>query len=235
MRRSRLVGALGIVAVGAVLVVPAAMVTPSRSPGAGDVEIPLSAVPAGVSARTVGARPVFLVRRGSSVTAFLTNVHHIPGEHVLWWCPNEQLFVSPTHAEAFDADGTVIGGPTQRGLDRLATTSEAGSVTVHTRRVMLGSTVRRDRSPAPGLGAVGGWNSGPLPFCSGPIVGGRPAAAAPRSAPTDSGGASPAQPSSPTVRRGAQCSPPGATAYDEHGMADDCEPDPDGNSYWTIA
>ena len=77
------------------------------------VTLPLTSVPRGISQRTVNDRPVFLNREGNRVTTFLTDVHHLPGETTLWWCPNEKVFVSPAHAETFNARGTMLGGPTR--------------------------------------------------------------------------------------------------------------------------
>jgi hypothetical protein len=59
------------------------------------------------------------------------------------------------------------------------------------------------------------------------------------STPSDSSSAAPvinpAQPQAVYVLRGTRCDAPGATASDEHGIAVDCEPFPDGHAYWIIA
>jgi Rieske Fe-S protein len=88
------------------------------------VAIALKDLPEGVSTRRIHGTPVFLVRRGDKVTTFLTNMHHIPGETVLFWCPAQKQFQSPTHGETFDRTGAVVGGPAFSGLDRLPTTVE---------------------------------------------------------------------------------------------------------------
>ncbi|MFA5883081.1 MAG: hypothetical protein WDA60_04450 [Acidimicrobiia bacterium] len=100
------------------------------------VTIPLSEVPEGVSARVINGTPVFLLRRGEQVKTFLTDMHHIPGETVLVWCPKDEVFVSPTHGELFDRSGAVIGGPAQRGLDQLHTSVSKGEVRVDYARLL---------------------------------------------------------------------------------------------------
>jgi hypothetical protein len=129
------------------------------------VTLPLRSVPEGVSARTVDARPVFLNRQGDRVTTFRTDPHGTPGLHVLWWCPKEQLFVEPVHAETFDANGKILDGPAQRGLDRLKTTVKGGTVTVDLHQVTPGSTARPETSPPVDAGTSGAWNTSPQSFC----------------------------------------------------------------------
>lgn len=94
------------------------------------VEIPLSEVPQGISTRRIMGTPVFLVRRGDRVTTLLTDMHHLPEETVLFWCPDEEAFVSPTHGEMFDESGAAIGGPVRAGLDRLETHVDSDTVTI---------------------------------------------------------------------------------------------------------
>jgi hypothetical protein len=142
------------------------------------VRVPLSAVPDGVSARTLGGTPVFLVRQGESVTTFLTDPHGTPGLHILWWCPNEQVFIEPAHAEAFDMHGRIVGGPPSRGLDRLKTTVKDRTVVIRADIVMRGGTARydplgRNDGSYEYIGVYATWNSGPGSFCNQPIIGGR--------------------------------------------------------------
>jgi hypothetical protein len=135
----------------------------ARSP----VRLPLDSVPHGVSPRAVGGRPVFLVRDGRHVTTFLTDVHHLPGEKTLLYCPTERVFASPTHAEVFDEAGAIVGGPAQRGLDRFKTTIAGDTVTVHLKDIIRGSTAH-DESLAPAAAAASAgppWNTGPGSFC----------------------------------------------------------------------
>jgi hypothetical protein len=151
-------------------------------PSNGRVVIPLSQIPEGVSTRTINTTPVFMVRQGRSVGTYLTDAHGTPGLHVLWWCPKEKVFIEPAHAEAFDVDGRIVGGPAMRGLDRLRTMVDRGTVTVALREVVRGSTARYDRDPRaraepgsydlPGIYATP-WNSGPQSFCYQALVGGQ--------------------------------------------------------------
>ena len=74
----------------------------------------------------------------------------------------------------FDPYGTILGGPAQRGLDRLATTISKGTVTINPRRVIRGRTVHvggLDQA-YPGIPVGGPMNSGPQSFCNQPVVGG---------------------------------------------------------------
>jgi hypothetical protein len=54
-------------------------------------------------------RRVMRVPRSSRppVDGFLDSTQHLPGEP-LWWCPEEEVFVGPSHAELFNADGQLI-------------------------------------------------------------------------------------------------------------------------------
>jgi nitrite reductase/ring-hydroxylating ferredoxin subunit len=130
------------------------------------VTMPLSSVPHGVSARMVEQRPVFLRRVGDRVSTFLTDVHHLPGDRTLWWCPTDEMFTSPAHGEMFASDGTVIAGPAERGLDRFRTTVSGGMVTVHLHDLLDGSTRRSDRPRPPAADSdVATWNTSPRSFC----------------------------------------------------------------------
>jgi hypothetical protein len=139
------------------------------------VTLPLSSIPQGVSARTVAGRTVFLERDGDRVTTFLTDVHHLPGEHTLWYCPEQHVFAAPTHAETFDEAGAIVGGPAQRGLDRFATTVEDGTVTVHLRDIVRGGTDHSRSSSAAAAAAAAAaagvaWNTDPRTFCFQPVT-----------------------------------------------------------------
>lgn len=105
--------------------------------GTGFIRLDADSVPAGVSSWYVGRTAVFVVRAGGDVTVFINRAQHIPGERVRW-CPVEQVFYAPTHGEQFRADGTVVSGPAQRGLDRLRVRSDNDVVTVDSRGVMRG-------------------------------------------------------------------------------------------------
>jgi nitrite reductase/ring-hydroxylating ferredoxin subunit len=199
------------------------------------VALPLSTVPEGVSVQDVGSTQVFMVRHGRSVTTYLTNPHGTPGLRVLWFCPTEQLFIEPAHAEAFDVHGRIIGGPAQRGLDALKTTVKDGTVSVSLRDRVPGSTARYDRTLQPNTAGAGPWDTGPQSFCYRPLVAGnRPAASLRLSVPHAP--TSPAQPSShaPDVEQGDPCTTFGATTFNKRGVVFDCEPWADGVNRWII-
>jgi Rieske Fe-S protein len=130
------------------------------------VTLPLKSVPEGVSARAVDGRQVFLDRDGKHVSAYLTDVHHLPGETTLWYCPDQHVFASPLHAETFDEVGMIVSGPAQRGLDRFKTTVTGDTVTVHLKNIIRGSTEHAE-SPAPAAEATSAatWNTEPGSFC----------------------------------------------------------------------
>jgi len=56
------------------------------------------------------------------------------------WLPQENKFVCPCHASAFDATGNVLNPPAPRALDIFAVTIENGTVTVDT-----GTVISRDK------------------------------------------------------------------------------------------
>jgi nitrite reductase/ring-hydroxylating ferredoxin subunit len=126
------------------------------------------AIPEGVSRVALLTTPTFVVRRGDNVKVFLTGVQHLAGEHVLWWCPCEHLFASPTHGELFDVEGQVVGGPARAGLDRLAARVVDGRLVVDRHRVIHGAarpvSFAAEVTPGPGP-----WDSGRSSFCDGAI------------------------------------------------------------------
>lgn len=134
--------------------------------------VPLARVPEGVSVQHVGSREVFVRRQGDDVTVFDTNVQHLPTERTLWWCPDEQVFASPTHAELFDADGRAIGGPARAGLDRLPVTVQDGRVTIRSTPWIQDRRGNRQSSDL-GQGPAG-WATGPGSFCNGALEAGSP-------------------------------------------------------------
>jgi hypothetical protein len=199
------------------------------------VTVPSSTVPEGVSAHVVASTPVFMIRHGQSVTTFLTDPHGTPGLRVLWFCPTEQLFIEPAHAEAFELRGRIIGGPAQRGLDALKTTVRDGSVRVSLRDRIPGSTARYDRTPPPGTTGVGPWDSGPQSFCYRPVVAGNlPAPSLRASVPHQPNSLAQPVSRSPDVEQGDPCAVNGATTFNTRGVAFDCEPWADGVNRWII-
>ena len=130
------------------------------------VTLPLESVPQGVSARTVGGRSIYLERDGTHVTTFLTDVHHLPGERALWYCPQQHVFASPLHGETFNEAGAIVGGPAERGLDRFRTAVRNGTVTVHLSDIIRGSGTRADTSASAAQAASPSeWNTDPKSFC----------------------------------------------------------------------
>jgi hypothetical protein len=232
MRRSAVVVNLTVIVVVGLFIAMQPVGATSRNTV---VTLPLSTVPEGVSIQVVGSTQVFMVRRGRSVTTYLTNPHGTPGLRVLWFCPTEQLFIEPAHAEAFDVHGRIIGGPAQRGLDALKTTVEDGTVSVSLRDRVRGSTARYDRTPVPNATGAAPWDTGPQSFCYRPsVAGNRPAASLRPSVPHAP--TSPAQPSSraPDVEQGDPCTTFGATTFNKRGVAFDCEPWGDGVNRWIV-
>ena len=130
--------------------------------------VSLAQIPEGVSVLQFGKRLAFVVRDGDHVTVFDTNVHHLPGENALWWCPNEQVFVSPTHAETFSRSGKAIGGPATAGLDRFRTMVRHGKLRIDPSHLAPG--VKGNAHTAAGQtgeSGVGPWDGGPGSFCAG--------------------------------------------------------------------
>ena len=77
-----------------------------------------------------------------------------------------RVFASPLHAEMFSEAGTIVGGPAERGLDRFKTTVRSGTVTVHLRDIIRGSSRRAHLSAlAAEAASTGAWNTDPKSFC----------------------------------------------------------------------
>jgi nitrite reductase/ring-hydroxylating ferredoxin subunit len=99
----------------------------TRSP---ESRLALDSLPEGVTAHTIQGVPVFLVSRHSrDVKGYLDAAQHLANEQ-LWWCPAEEVFVSPFHGELFDAEGHLLAGPAVRDLDRVAVTVTTTGVVV---------------------------------------------------------------------------------------------------------
>ena len=150
----------GIVAVGMGTVVAIAR---TESPAG----IRLTSIPEGVSAHSIDHAPVFLVRHGGEITAFSTDVQHLPGDEHLWWCPSEEQFASPTHGEVFDRQGLVVGGPAQNGLSRFEVQTLKDRVRVDITSVTPGPPRGQVRGGDPSGGEP--WDSGQGSFCSGAV------------------------------------------------------------------
>jgi nitrite reductase/ring-hydroxylating ferredoxin subunit len=86
--------------------------------------------------------------------ALLARSPHL-GERIVY-CRSSGWFEDPAHGAKFDRLGNYVLGPADRGLDRLATLVEDGTVWVNPNAITLGS-------------ARGSYNGEPPagPFCSG--------------------------------------------------------------------
>jgi Rieske Fe-S protein len=137
--------ALVIAALALLIGVPLVFLVLALAPRPADpdtVRIPAALAPEGVSAHFVDDVPIFLVRNGVSLTAYIGYANHLPGEQI-WWCPHQEVFVSPFHGEVFDRFGRVLEGPPMRDLDRVAATlAPEGDVLLDLERVSVGSTER---------------------------------------------------------------------------------------------
>lgn len=124
--------------VATIAILGAAVVLTLTRPAQGPLA--LDSLPEGVTAHTVEGVPLFLVRHGRDVKGLLDDAQHLPNEQ-LWWCPAEEVFVSPFHGELFDAEGRLLVGPGVRDLDRVAVRVTAtGFVVVDPFTVQQGTT-----------------------------------------------------------------------------------------------
>lgn len=134
--------------------------------------LPLDELHGGVTHLVIQGQPVFVAMRGDAVTVFRAHAQHLDGEE-LWWCPQEEVFVSPAHGDLFDADGRLWDGPAARGLDRFDVEVIDELAMVDTHRVLEGEP-RRDDATAAGLlqgQALEGYRNPPWPenFCHDPV------------------------------------------------------------------
>lgn len=106
----------------------------------------------GVTATEAAGRAVLLSRTGDEVVAFLPGVPDAAmGRDVAIPCPGGRYWTE-IRASIFAADGTKVGGPAPRGLDRYATTVRFDEVVVDTSKVIRGEGLQ---GPAPVLLAAG--------------------------------------------------------------------------------
>lgn len=149
--------------------------TVTKGPESG---LALDYLPEGVTPLRVQGVPVFLMRHGRDVQAYLDDAQHLANEQ-LWWCPAEEVFLSPFHSELFDADGRALAGPAFRGLDRVSVKVTAdGGVVVDPFTVQPGPARRvQDLSMLDGKvwTAYRSWSGlttgGPSSFCQPRVVG----------------------------------------------------------------
>jgi nitrite reductase/ring-hydroxylating ferredoxin subunit len=131
------------------------------------VGIAIGDIPEGVTARIVDGVSLFLVRHGEEVRAFLPRTTHLDGE-TLWWCPSEQLFISPSHGETYEGSGDEIAGPGARGLDSVAVTVTDGTVRIDPNTITPGRerAAGGDASGAPKVPTTDWATAG---FCRNPL------------------------------------------------------------------
>jgi hypothetical protein len=167
-RYALLAAALVLAIVGSVGIILASSDSSDRSPQVASFAVSLSQVPDGVSVQQFGKRLVFVVRNGDEVRVFDTKVHHLAGENVLWWCPNERFFVAPTHGETFSRSGRAIGGPARSGLDQLKASVRRGELIVDLNNRTPGITGNSHKADGTGT-SISPWDSGPSSFCAGAL------------------------------------------------------------------
>jgi nitrite reductase/ring-hydroxylating ferredoxin subunit len=163
-RRVRLIGVAAMAVVAAAVVLRV-----TRGP---ENRLALDSLPEGVTAHKIQGVPVFIVRHGRDVHGYLDDAQHLPNEQ-LWWCPAEEVFVSPLHGELFDAQGRALAGPAFQDLDRVSVQVTAGGVVVVDPFTVQQGTARRARDPSMLDGTVWiayrSWSGltagGPSNFC----------------------------------------------------------------------
>jgi cytochrome b6-f complex iron-sulfur subunit len=102
-------------AVGAALAVGLGACSPSPSPGARTVRIPISDLPVGVRVRVVsGGHPVEVLRTAEGVTARSLVCTHMGCE--VRWSPATRTYNCPCHGGVYDAGGGVVAGPPSHAL-----------------------------------------------------------------------------------------------------------------------
>jgi hypothetical protein len=166
-----IVAATAVLAVVALIVIAVAVGSNDSGLGVapGSTRIALTNVPAGVSVQQVGQRLVFVVRNDRAVNVFDTDVHHLPGERGLWWCPAERIFVAPTHAETFNRAGDAIGGPATAGLNRYYAVIQHQQLIIDPTRITRGRAGNRHTNDTPDQASTRAWDSGPGSFCAGAL------------------------------------------------------------------
>lgn len=147
--------------VGAVLAVPAALFVGHplrrRTVTGGEEPLPVGALdrlPEGTPVRATVIAParfdawtrfdkvalgaIWLVRSGSSVTAFSTVCPH--AGCFVDWEPEKQRFACPCHGSTFAKEGACTGGPSPRALDALDAEVKDGQVLVRYQRFRQATT-----------------------------------------------------------------------------------------------
>ncbi len=80
--------------------------------------------------RIVSERAVYVIKEADGQFAVLSSICPHLGCSVAWRAENSE-FLCPCHGGRFAADGKLLGGPPPRGLDRLESKVEEGTLKVH--------------------------------------------------------------------------------------------------------
>lgn len=93
----------------AALAVAIGVVALARFLPSGTSHFPLVQIAQGVSVHSFDGKRVFVIRDGEVLRAYLVDSGRMGAP--VRWCPREQLFWSPEHADLFDRAGRRVFGP----------------------------------------------------------------------------------------------------------------------------
>jgi hypothetical protein len=137
-----------------------------------DDTLRLSRLPEGVTAHVVDGNDVFVARDGNEVRVLLPDPGRLPDD-LLWWCPNEQVFIEVNRGTFFDRDGLWIAGPAEGALNQHPVELDGDRLVVDTDKVVRGTPTPRGEMPA-GVPTSGAGlfppNSGPDSICQDPVA-----------------------------------------------------------------
>jgi menaquinol-cytochrome c reductase iron-sulfur subunit len=80
--------------------------------------------------KIVSEKAVYVIKQADGQFAVLSSICPHLGCSVAWRAENNE-FLCPCHGGRFAADGKLLGGPPPRGLDRLESRVEEGTLKVH--------------------------------------------------------------------------------------------------------
>jgi hypothetical protein len=137
-----------------------------------DDALRLSRLPEGVTAHVVNGNDVFVSRHGDEVRVLLPDPVRLPDD-LLWWCPNEQVFIEVNHSAMFDRNGLWIRGPAHGAMNQHPVELDGDRLVIDTDTVVRGTRDRTGEMP-PGIPDTGAglWppNSGPDSICQDPVA-----------------------------------------------------------------